>query len=391
MSENDFIHDCYVNSYNRTSQLYGFIIKTILALFILIVIWASFTTIPLSKVAPAEIGYLEKSHKIEISSPKAVSKILVSSGAIVQKDQPLIEFKTQDLDREYNSNLTKIAHLEANLARLKAQAYDEKDPIFPEYLSKEYPELVDAQRKQFTATTYILKTTIQSLKQRHKLSQKELEAIKPLVDDGIVASLQADQLKLKINDIELRLSTELKKHEEESLDEYNEDKEKLNNLIQTNKRIGYDINNSVLKSPIKGLVKNITAISIGEFVYPTETIMEIIPPTSRLITTAYLEPGDRGFINVDQPVTIKIDAYDSSLYGSLKGKIIKITTDAEFNEDKGKKLYKLTIASDKDYIQHGNQKLTITPGMSAFAHIKTTEVSLLTYLFQPVLRSLYTQ
>ena len=151
MSENDFIHDCYVNAYNRTSQLYGVIIKTIFALFILILIWASFTTIPLSKTAPAEIGYLEKSHKIEISSPKAVSKILVNSGEIVEKDQPLVEFKTEELTREYNSNLSKIAHLEANLARLKAQAYDDKEPVFPDYLTKEYPKLVDAQTKQFTA------------------------------------------------------------------------------------------------------------------------------------------------------------------------------------------------------------------------------------------------
>jgi membrane fusion protein, adhesin transport system len=391
MQENDFIQDCYVNSYNRTSQLYGVIIKTMLGLLVLITLWASFTTIPLSKTAPAEIQYLEKSHKIEISTPKAVSKILVSSGSMVKKGDPLVEFKTDELHRDYNSNLTKIAHLDGSISRLKAQAYDEKEPKFPEYMIKEYPKLVDAQLKQFNATTYIIKTTLASLKKKHSLTNKELENIKPLVAEGIVPEIKADQIRLKINDIELKLSTALKKHEEESLEEYNEDKERQNEIIQQNKRISFEIKNSILKAPISGLVKNITAISIGEFVYPTEALMEIIPPTSRLITTAYLQPSDRGFINVNQPVSIKIDAYDSSLYGDLKGKIIKITTDAEFNEEKGKKLYKLTIASDKDYIQHGNQKLTITPGMSAFAHIKTTEVSLLTYLFQPVLRSLYTQ
>ena len=137
------------------------------------------------------------------------------------------------------------------------------------------------------------------------------------------------------------------------------------------------------------MIKNVTSISFGEFVYPSESIMEIIPPKSRLITTASLDPADRGFIFEGQDVTINVDAYDSSLYGNLKGKIIKITSDSEFDEKMNKKVFKVTVASDKDYIEYNNRKLPIRPGMSAFVHIKTSEISILTFLFQPMLRTLY--
>ena len=78
-------------------------------------------------------------------------------------------------------------------------SFDLETPEFPEYLNKDYPDLVKSQLKQFKATTYILKSTLDSLKKRQTLTKQELSSIEPLVKDGIIAEVKASQIKLKDN------------------------------------------------------------------------------------------------------------------------------------------------------------------------------------------------
>ena len=49
-------------------------------------------------------------------------------------------------------------------------------------------------------------------------------------------------------------------------------------------------------------------------------MMEIVPLEDTLLVEARIQPDKIGFIHVGQSATVKVTAYDYSIYGGIKGK-----------------------------------------------------------------------
>src|SRR5262249_17841791 len=76
-----------------------------------------------------------------------------------------------------------------------------------------------------------------------------------------------------------------------------------------------------VRSPVVGIVNRINISTIGGVVQPGAEIMTIVPIEDTLVIEAQIRPQDIGFIRPDQTATIKITAYDFSIYGGLKPRI----------------------------------------------------------------------
>ena len=55
--------------------------------------------------------------------------------------------------------------------------------------------------------------------------------------------------------------------------------------------------------------------------------MEIVPIEEDFVIEARLSPADIGFVHLDQDATVKVDAFDYTIYGSLEGKVVYISAD----------------------------------------------------------------
>ena len=83
-------------------------------------------------------------------------------------------------------------------------------------------------------------------------------------------------------------------------------------------------------------------------------------------------------------------AYDPSVYGSLKGKVERISADTIL-DDKGDKsdpqkaetFYRVIVRTDKNYLGAAEHPLPIIPGMVATVEILTGEKSVLDYMIKP--------
>jgi adhesin transport system membrane fusion protein len=84
---------------------------------------------------------------------------------------------------------------------------------------------------------------------------------------------------------------------------------------------------------------------------------------------------------------VRITAYDSSIFGSLDGKVIKVGADAILDERKENTYFEITLETDRNYLGKKEDKLTITPGMVADASIKTGQRTVLEYLLKPVVKT----
>lgn len=82
-----------------------------------------------------------------------------------------------------------------------------------------------------------------------------------------------------------------------------------------------------LKSPVHGIVNKLNVTTVGAVVQPGANLMDIIPLDDSLLVEGKIRPQDIAFIRPNQDAVVKISAYDSSVYGSLKGKVERISAD----------------------------------------------------------------
>ena len=78
---------------------------------------------------------------------------------------------------------------------------------------------------------------------------------------------------------------------------------------------------TVVTAPVRGTVKNIRMNTRGGVIQPGEDIMEIVPLEDKLLVEAKIRPHDVAFLRPGLPATVKITAYDYSIYGGLHGTV----------------------------------------------------------------------
>ncbi|WP_315761731.1 HlyD family type I secretion periplasmic adaptor subunit [Sphingomonas sp. Y38-1Y] len=144
----------------------------------------------------------------------------------------------------------------------------------------------------------------------------------------------------------------------------------------------------VLRSPVRGVVKSLAVSTIGGVVPPNGEVMRIVPRDDRLLTEARISPRDIAFIHPGQRASVKITAYDYSIYGGLEGQVVSISPDTirdEVNPDIF--YYRVYVRTSSDrLVNDAGKAFPITPGMVATVDIHTGSKSVLQYLLKPLNR-----
>jgi membrane fusion protein, adhesin transport system len=143
-----------------------------------------------------------------------------------------------------------------------------------------------------------------------------------------------------------------------------------------------------LKAPVHGIVNKLNVTTIGAVVQPGANVMDIIPLDDSLLVESRIRPQDIAFIRPDQDAVVKISAYDSSVYGSLKGKVERISADTIVDEkaeksERQETFYRVMVRTDKNHLGTAEHALPILPGMVATVEVLTGQKSVLDYLLKP--------
>jgi len=155
----------------------------------------------------------------------------------------------------------------------------------------------------------------------------------------------------------------------------------IESLLQFEERI----ERTDVRSPVDGIVKRISASTIGGVISPGQGLVEIVPTKESLLVEAQISPTDIAFVHPRQDVKINLTAYDFTVYGSLPGRVVQISADTT-EDERGVPSYRVLVRTDKLFLDDQGEKLPIIPGMVAQVNILTGEKTVLEYLVQPVLR-----
>ncbi|MES0870786.1 HlyD family type I secretion periplasmic adaptor subunit [Pseudovibrio sp. SCP19] len=138
-----------------------------------------------------------------------------------------------------------------------------------------------------------------------------------------------------------------------------------------------------LTAPVYGVVNKLNISTIGAVVQGGEPLIEIVPLEDTLLIEAQIRPQDVAFLRPGQDVTVKISAYDFSIYGGLSGKLERIAADT-VEDEKGNRFFKVSVRTDKNYLGTEEEPLPIIPGMVASIDILTGNKTVLDYLLKPI-------
>jgi hemolysin D len=160
-----------------------------------------------------------------------------------------------------------------------------------------------------------------------------------------------------------------------------------------------------LKSPVDGTVQQLSVHTIGGIVTPAQALLVIVPASSKLEIEANVSNQDIGFVHVGQQAAIKVDTFNFTKYGLLHGHVTNLSKDAvlhdvpnngtdpdrssqsEKSEPKGKDLvYTATVALDHTSMQVDENLVDLMPGMAVTVEIKTGSRRIISYLLSPLTR-----
>lgn len=395
----------YVTDVNAAS-LYGASIQSHIILWmtfsflIIAVIWANFAE--LDEVTRGSGKTTPSSHIQVIQNLEGgiLAKILVREGETVEKGQALLQLDPVRFASSLNETKLKYHELLAATARLSAEV-ENSELVIPAGVLKKSPDIANnaiqlfkSRRKEFNATTKILKEQVRQYARGYALLKEELDMSAPLVDEGAMSKVELLRIKREVNDIRGQLSDAKNKLAEtkvrfqtKALEELNQVKAELDRTAESTLALEDLVTRTKVVSPVKGIIKRLKVTTVGGVIQPGMDLVEIVPIDDQLLIEAEIRPADIAFLHPGQKAMVKLSAYDFSIYGGLEAELEHISADSITNEEDGENYYVIRLRTKKNYLEKNGTKLKIIAGMTADVDILTGKKTVLDYLFKPILKA----
>lgn len=362
-----------------------------LVALVVFIVWSSLAEIDEISRAPGYVMASSRTQVIQSQDGGILEELFVSEGDVVSPGQLLARIDKTRAKAAFLETRAQVAALSAKVSRLKAELFQTK-PIYEDMVA-DYPDFISNQNKLIQIRQKALNDEIAAIKKIQEFAQKELEMNRPLANLGDVSMIEIFRLERQIADYSAQQTIKRNEYISELQNDLAKTREELTALRELLGQREHIVKQTELVSPAKGIVKNVRITTIGGVIKPGEEIMEIVPSEDDLLIEAKLSPSEIGFVKLNMPVSIKIDAYDSSIYGTLPGKLIFISADTleENLKQNESPYYRIRVKSlSREFSGKSNLNLEIQPGMTAVAEIKTGQRTVLQYITKPIIKTIST-
>lgn len=358
---------------------------------IVFVFWAYHS--PVEEVTRGQGSVIPTSREQILQSldPGTIKDMLVKEGDIVEKGQILLRLDDTRSSAILRESEAKVANLEAMSARLRAESYG-TNIQFPAGISE---SLKHRERAAYTARKRAVDEAITGLKTSKAMLDREISITAPMVAEGVMSEVELLRMRRQSSDLALQID---EKRNQYAADANNELVRVESELAQAKENMAMradPVDRSLIRAPLKGIVKNIKINTVGGVVQAGQDIMEIVPLNDKLLVEAYIRPQDVAFVHPGLAAIVKITAYDYALYGGLEGKVTLISPDtlrdktrpSELNLNPEEAYYRILVETHQNSLTDKNGKpMPIIPGMIASVDVKTGEKTIFQYLIKPITR-----
>lgn len=352
-------------------------------------LWASLAKVDVITRADARIVPEAREQIIASLEGGILRELMVREGQAVEAGQELARLDPTRFEAQQNEGQAKKLALRGALARLVCEAGGGALSFPPEVAA--VPAIVDAETEAYHARRRALDDAVAANSRSIDLVARELNVAQAMAAKGLLSDVEVMRLRRQVNDLQLQNQERINRFRQEASTELVKVKTELAQLDEQQVVREDALRRTTLKSPVRGLVKNIRVTTVGGVVAGGAPVMEIVPLGPRILIEARIKPADVGFIRVGQAAVVKLSAYEYNIYGGLRGKVEYLSPDALGDAEKtgaaDATYYRAFIRAESSTLQAHGEPLPVLPGMTGSLEINTQERTVLSFLLQPMLKS----
>ncbi len=396
------------------------------------ILWAILAPLDAGVVANATVNVTDNRKTIQHLTGGSVGAILVREGDLVQRNQPLIELDATRAIAEQGMVSAQYIVVSTVKSRLQAERDGATQVEFdPELLSRFAGDprldasvalqqrLFATRRAALSGEAEILRENILGAEEQLKglrqvqysrsaqirLLNQELDGVRSLAAEGYVtrnrmlelernaAELSASlaqniadtgRTRNQIAELKLRILQLEQNYQQEVQSQLSDMQKEAAALADRLRALDYEVSNTVIRSPIDGVVLGLSASTIGGVIQAGSRIMDVVPANEPLQVDAMVPVQAIDKMQPGLPVDIAFPAFNHAQTPNIPGRVLTISADRLIDETNKQPYYLAEIEVTTD----GMDKLgsnRIRPGMPATVTIKTGERNLMSYLMKPML------
>ncbi|MGE7368155.1 HlyD family type I secretion periplasmic adaptor subunit [Neorhizobium sp. NPDC001467] len=357
----------------------------VLAFLLLIAacVWAYFALLEEVSSGTGRVVPTSREQVIQSLEGGILADLEVRQDMVVWPGQILARLDPTVTESEVGESAAKYRAALASSARLRAEV-NQTELTFPAELD-EFPELIRAETDLYNARRESLEQTLKWIAESLVLLNDELSINTGLISMGAASNVEVLRLRRQVVELEMKkvdTQAQYVVQAREELAKASAEVESLSAVIRGQKDA---LTRLTLRSPVRGIVKDIEVSTIGGVIPPNGKLMAIVPLDDKLLIEARIAPRDIAFIHPGQDASVKITAYDYAVYGDLKGKVTTISPDTMRDEaDPEVYYYRVFIETEADaLINATGKRFPIVPGMVATVDIHTGAKTVFDYLVKP--------
>jgi hemolysin D len=420
---------------------------TIIALFVLTLIWACLGTVDIIATATGKIVPTGRTKIIQPFEIGVVGKIHVRDGQTVRAGDVLIELDPTMTDAERDHSQSDLIAAQLDVARLRALLAGRANPLLDFHPPEEgaSPQLIRMQRDYLISQSAELRAKLAEIDRQQAQKEAErdtvaaaiskLEATIPILQDrsNIRKYLVERELGSKITylteyqelvnqqhdlniqkqrfveaDAAVAALTESRLHTAAEqrrglYEELAKAEQKAAGLTQEVVKAKKRSTLQALTSPIDGVIQQLVVHTIGGVVTPAQALLAVVPIDDKLEIEAVIPNRDVGFVRAGQEAEIKVEAFNFTRYGLLRGRVLSVSRDsvtresprdrpndkteaAETEPRTPEMTYVARVSLDRAQIATEEDLVDLSPGMAVTVEIKTGSRRIISYLISPLVK-----
>ncbi|AVS86456.1 HlyD family type I secretion periplasmic adaptor subunit [Paracidovorax avenae] len=407
----------------------------LMALFAIALAWSIFGKIDIVAVAPGRIIVSDRTKLVQPLENSVVRRVLVREGEHVSAGQPLLELDPTaahadrtsfgEAHRSAESESLRVRALQQALAgeagpgakppRWSAQdvpaAWSDRERADAQgQLLAEWSDItariarLDAERQRREAEIATVRAMVGKLEATLPVVRQRERDFQTLTGQGFVSSHATQDRTRERVEMERDLATQQARLQEALAALAEARQARMSYLAETRRALSErqaqaDLKReqnaqelskaerrerlATLSAPVSGTVQQLAAHTEGGVVTEAQVLMVIVPDGAHVSAEVTLENKDIGFVEPGQDVTIKLETFPFTRYGTVPAQVETVTRDA-VNDEKRGAIFPALLRLETNHIAVDGKDIRLAPGMNLTAEIKTGQRRVIDYLLSPI-------
>jgi len=397
----------------------------VLALMAIAIAWSVIGTVDRIVVAQGKIVTTAPVIVMQPFTTSRIAKLHVKAGDRVKKGDVLVSFDPSFAQADEASLNQKVRALAAEVDRINAELSGQKTfAAGSDAERRAQAQIFDQRASQFAAEMEVRDSRQRQIDAQIDSDKKSIEGLTHQLDlakrvTGIRRELQSKQLGSVVQlvaaekdeaDIDLRLKAtvsdgeKLQQQRAENIAERQSFLERWNGdlnqrLVAARQEQAQAVEAltkakrlkdfTELTAPVDAVVLELADRSEGSVLREAETLVTLVPDDAQLNLEADVLSRDVGFVQVGDPVRVKLEAFPFQQFGTLDGRLDVLSPDSVpvKQGERTNVVFHAEVHLKETAGSVAGLGIRLRPGLIATAEIKAGERSIASYILDPVVQT----